>query len=294
MRCRRCVEAGVAALLLTAAACSTTAGGERGERRERESVSVGSEEDLEAIGGSTTTVVAAPTTGVVPAPSSGATAPAAADGEEAPSGFAVTITDAEGRPRVGVPVQVAGRSQNVVVSDAAGVARHLGRPGRYELRIDPHCGADVQVQTGASAQIAVPEGSVVEGRLQVESRRRFGPAAPTSYRPERSVDGSDRFGRQWPSQFVHIVSFEIEDRCTGSAAPGADFTNFVFTGPPELRIQAQSQRRADAEGKGHLRVTCTGQTDDIELFATDRTDAGDRVDLFSRAMLDDNPPSCTG
>ena len=287
---RPCLRAGVVVVLLTTAACSTT---RSGEQREPESVRVGSDQDLEAIGETTTTASPSSTEASPPA----AAHPSASEppaGSTTSSGFEVTITNAQGLPRVGVPMQVSGPAQATLRTDDAGFVRFSGPPGRYELRVEPHCGEEVEVQTGASARIAVPEGATVRGALQVESRRRFGPAAPTSYRPERSADGSDRFGRQWPSQFVHIVSFEIEDRCTGSPAPGADFSSYAFTGPPELRIQAQAQRQADVDGKGHLRVTCTGRVDDIELFATDRIDRGDRVDLFSRAMLDDNAPSCTG
>ncbi len=227
-------------------------------------------------------------------PSSPVTTPAADDTPDmqvgsGATGFAITVSNRDGRARVGVPVEVTGTQSRMIVTGEDGTARFQGPSGRYQLRIEPQCTDEVQVLTGATAQVAVPESEVVEGRLRVESRRRFAPTGRTTYRAE---NGSNAYGRRWPLDAPHIVTFTVVDRCNGAPSPGADFSSFTLSAPAGLRVQQQSERRADAGGMGQVRVTCTSVADDLELLAKDRTDSGDVVDLFSRANLDDDPPSC--
>ncbi len=282
----------LASIAIAMSSCTSTTTGE--DTRPPSTVVVGDSEPDEGRPDAPPTTTA--TTSIAPAVRPSTTRSGAGSVPESvaapatgPSGLAVTVENASGKARIGVPVRIDGPVAALVSTDADGVARLEGPPGRYRLRIEPACTDVVHVQTGATAEVAVPEGAIVAGGLRVESRARFAPAGPTTYAAE---NGSLSYGRRWPIGVVHVVSFTIADRCSGQPAPQVDFGGFTFTGPPGLQVQQQAQRRTDDRGTAKLRVTCTAPADDLELVGTDRTDAADRIDLFGAGQLDDPPPSC--
>jgi hypothetical protein len=246
------------------------------------------------VGDESLLTTTAPTTSAVPTGAPGQSSSATEPIDTVPSGssgLSLTVASRTGVPRAGVPVRVTGPVERVLVTDATGQARLQGPAGRYEARIEPGCTDTVQVQTGASARIAVPDGEVVSGRLTVEARRRRFPGAPVTWAARQPDARTERSGRLWRIGVPYVVRYTLVDRCEGAPAPGAVVEELAFPSPFPLEVQVQDAP-ADATGRAALLVTCRDAGDEVELLVADPGQPDDRVDLFSRALLDDTAPSC--
>ena len=225
--------------------------------------------------------------------SSASTAPTGETSSGAQSGFAISITGPDGRPRPGVPATITGPVGGTATSDVDGVLRFAGPAGRYVASIVPTCTDTVQVETSATGRIAVPAGEVVTGKLQVAARRRHFPGAPVTWEAQRKTAATERSGRQWQLGVTYVVKFTMRDRCASDAvAPSAplDGLRFVSDGPLEARLQEAATARPD--GVALVAAICQAEGDEVQLFAEDQRFPEDRVDLFSRALLDDTAPNC--
>ena len=217
---------------------------------------------------------------------------AAAQDGGSTTGFAITVRGPDGRPRAGVPAAVSGRIQRSIVSDADGVLRLSAPGGHYEIVIEPTCTPEVQVETGASAKVAVPVGEVVRGELTVSAKRRHFPGGPVTYEAQRPTRATEEAGRQWKLGVTYLVRFTMIDRCSGTPSPGASVEGLVFETDDALEVRLQEAPTADADAKAVLAAICRSEGEELELLAADRTHPGDRVDLFSRTALDETAPSC--
>lgn len=209
----------------------------------------------------------------------------------AAAGFTIEVVSTNGTPRPGVPAQVSGPVSATVASDPRGRIRFTGPAGRYEVRIEPGCTADIQVQTAASARIAVPEGEIVDGRLTVEARRRRFPGGPVTWEARTKTAQTERSGRLWRVGTPYLVRFTLLDRCAGAPAPGGVVGELGFPSPFPLEVQVQDAP-SDGAARAALLVTCRDAGDEVELVVADPQQPDDRLDLFSRATLDDTAPSC--
>lgn len=284
----RLPAAAAAALLALVSSCSFARSGETRERTAVEDRQVGNG----VVFPTTTVSTTPPPTG---GPAGSEKAITAIDGSSTgePSGFAITILGPDGRPRPGVPAKVTGPVNGSATSDIDGVLRFPGPAGRYVASIVPTCTDTVQVQTAATGRIAVPEGEVVQGELRVAARRRHFPGGPVTWAAQNKTAATERRGRQWQLGVTYLVKFTMLDRCASdAAAPNApiDGLRFVTDGALEARVQESTTARPD--GTALVAAICQAEADEIQLFAEDQRYPEDRVDLFSRALLDDTAPNC--
>jgi hypothetical protein len=207
----------------------------------------------------------------------------------------ITVSTREtGTPAHGVDVAISGPLSRVVTSDAKGIAALDVPAGRYSLRIDPVCGPEIQVQTGATGNAAVPEGETVRGTLSVAWRHRFAPGGKVTY--QLAGGGTQGTGREWKVGDSYDVAFDVVDRCAaggaGAPAPGATFPTFTFEISPAAHVTPAATAEANGHGRAVVRVTCDRAMDEIALMVTDRDAPGDTTELFDRAHFDDSPPDC--
>ena len=191
-----------------------------------------------------------------------------------------------------MPAKLTGTVDRELVSDRDGVVRAEVPGGRYHVRIEPGCSDQVQVQTGATADIAVPVGQVVQGELRVAARRRHFPGAPVTWAPQRRTKATEEAGRQWRLGVTYVVRFTMIDRCTGKPAPGASVEGLRFDADGPLEARLQEAATTGSDGVGLVAAICRAEADEISLTVVDASLASDAVDLFDRALLDDTPPNC--
>lgn len=291
MGCRARFTPLLVLLALTAPSCSFS---RSGETREPDAPAARSVGDGVALPGDAPAPLAGAATDdeVAPTPAEPLGSPQPGDAPRATTGFAISVAGPDGRPRPGVPASVTGGTERTIVSDSDGLLRLATSPGRFEIRIDPGCTDTVQVETGAVGRIAVPEGEVVRGDLTVSARRRHFPGGPVTYRAQRPTAATEESGRQWKLGVAYVVRFTMIDRCTGSPAAGASVEGLHFGAGRALEVRLQEATTADAEGEAVAAAICRAEGEELELVASDRAVPDDRVDLFSRALLDDTAPSC--
>ena len=280
----------MALLAVVFAACSGSAARHGGARTPPPTVKVGSG----VVDPSATT---APPGSTAATKTTSATGPAVTTAPGAGRLEIAVSSKDSGVPARGIDVSISGPLSRVVTSDANGLVALNVPAGRYGLRIDPGCGTEIQVETGATGSAAVPEGQTVRGALSVAWRHRYAPGGKVHFRlAQDGVSAEAASGREWKVGDPYDVTFDVLDRCAaggaGSPAPGAMFPKFTFQTPPAAHVLRPATAQANGDGKAVVRVICDSPMSEITLNVTDKEAASDTADLFDRAHLDDSPPDC--
>ena len=212
--------------------------------------------------------------------------------DERRSGVVITVRGPDGRMRAGVPVSLAGGAPRSGISDETGVARFDVPPGRYTATVAPTCTDAIQVETGATARISIPEGEIVRGDLEVSARRRHFPGAPVTYEPNQRSARTDEAGRQWPMGVAYVVRFTMLDRCGGGVSGAASIEGLRIVSADALETRLQVATAAADDGTAAFAAICRAEAEELEVFAEDAANPSDRVDLFSPALLGETAPNC--
>ena len=290
MRWPRRGVAAIAALTVVSGGCSFARSGET-----RESAKAPADQrvgDGVLLPSTTTEVVRNPAAGPGDGADDGASTVDEGPASSGSTGFAIAVRGPDGRPRPGVPAAITGTISGTATSDIDGVLRFEAPAGRYVATIEPTCTDTVQVETGARATIAVPEGEVVRGELRVAARRRHFPGAPVTYEANQKTPATERSGRQWKLGVTYLVRFTMRDRCGEGVSPGASVEGLRFVSDGAVETRLQKAETAGPDGTAVVAAICQAEAEEIELFAEDGGNPTDRVDLFSRALLDDTAPNC--
>lgn len=235
--------------------------------------------------------VAAPT--AAPAtqapPSVAATAaPTARPAEETPQTgtMVITVTDQNGRPRGGVPVEFTGPARKRATSDASGRVRVALPAASYDVGIVKGCTDTIDVQRGGTGKADVAPDQETTGALTVEWRHRYAPGQPTSY---EATDGKPTVTGtipHWRPNVEYVVRFGVLDRCKGDApAPNASYPSYRF----EISVNA---RVVDATQKGTVRAACSGRGV-IRLTSSDSENPSEEpFDLLAMTETAPGRPTC--
>lgn len=242
----------------------------------------------------TPTQPTAASTSVTTAPAAAAPKPPAATTTVPVGTIEVAVSDQNGQPRSGVPIDIVGPIRAKAVSDARGVARAVVPAADYEVTAPIVCTNLLNVTESGHGQAGVAAGQTVHGALKIAWQHRFAPALPTDYSATDGQPTQTGTLPHWRAGVPYDVTFAIIDRCHDSAAtPNAAYASYAFTASGNTTINDTYALQADDKGNGHLLATCQGTGVIVISVGDGENPTEDRLDLLVGATNRPGRPSCS-
>lgn len=201
--------------------------------------------------------------------------------------FVFTVTDQSGRHPEGIRINTQGPLSQTFTSDPEGKIRVEGPAGNYKFDTMKGCYDRMEVLAGTEGRFGIARGQSGSGKLVVEWRHGVAPSPPvySSLTP------------YWPPGETITIRFDVVDRCIPggpSRVGGLEYPTFVFQPGRNIRLAAQPVLKADAEGFGYVKVTCT-RDGEAELAVVDSKNPKELLNLAgsdSSSAYGGQGPSC--
>lgn len=203
--------------------------------------------------------------------------PAPPDGDAA---FVLTLTDQNDLHPSGIPVQITGPEDSLVLSDGNGQVHFAGPDGFYRFQVLEGCHDAVEVLGGGYAEVGITRGQSKPGVIPVRWQHRFAPAPPIAMSSSA-----------WNVGEPVVVRFLVIDRCADAAAPDAPYPSYRFQTSANLVVVGEPELVSDGEGHGRVTVRCESEGA-TQLVVTDERNPTDSLDLLREAVTFGPPPSC--
>jgi len=188
--------------------------------------------------------------------------------------FTVITKDQNGLGPNGIPIRVTGALNQMLATDAKGIANLTGPAGRYAFAIPTGCQDSFLIRYGGTATRGVPPGIKMDVGLSVQWEHRIAPSA--------SSDASE--GPYWRVGNTIKVRFVVIDRCEEKLAPpGSRFPSWRFRVNSLLEVVSPPELLVDGNSRSEIQVRCKTEGQP-SLVAYDSENLPDEVDLMAHVL----------
>jgi len=210
------------------------------------------------------------------------------------TGLRITLVNGAGNGLPGLVAAIIGPSGSfTATSNSAGVIALAVPPGSYIVTVAQACTEFYRIEQTTTAQVGVPAGQVVSGRLDVTAVNRVAAAPPAFYQRISPAGSSAGPEADWQVGQTYSVTFGTTDRCTNANAAGESLGMVKFVTGAGYALVGAPPAAVGPNGMATIDVGCTAPGKTPVLLAEAKLDNSDQLNLFSPQVLYGQVPTCS-